>query len=105
MEEKYIDISSKSNAFRMESYRSSGTVSSSHSSQLRCYFVRKCDFVKSNPTPAEEGNIRLVGDKIFLEKATENTLDVYENIIRQVLVRFGPVIEIHAVPNSRERES
>jgi glutamate dehydrogenase len=103
IDERYLNISAKNCAYRVESYRSAGTVSSSHNSQLRCYFIRKCDFVKPDPTAEEETNIRLIGDKIFLEKATENTLDIYQDIIRQVLVRTGPVIEVFDLPNSREQ--
>ncbi|KAH9253422.1 hypothetical protein BASA81_008619 [Batrachochytrium salamandrivorans] len=90
-------------AYRLESFRSFGTVSSSLSSMLRCYFVRKCVFAKPEPTSAEENNIHLVGDKHFLEKATENTLEIYQNVMKQVLVRSGPVIEMFDVPNSREK--
>ncbi|KAJ3083608.1 NAD-dependent glutamate dehydrogenase [Quaeritorhiza haematococci] len=99
----YLDKSIKTNAFRLESYRSLGTVSSSHSTQLRCYFLRKCQFANPNPTPEEETNIRAISDKFFLEKATENTLEIYQNIIRHVLKRTGPVIEMYDIPNSREK--
>jgi glutamate dehydrogenase len=98
-----LDDSNKTQAFRLESYRSQGTVSSSLSTQLRCYFIQKCQFVKPDPTPEEETNIRLISDKNFLEKATENTLEIYLNVIKQVLVRTGPVIEMFDVPNSREK--
>ncbi|KAH6562916.1 hypothetical protein BASA62_008844, partial [Batrachochytrium salamandrivorans] len=101
--EKYLDVSTNKQAYRLESFRSFGTVSSSLSSMLRCYFVRKCVFAKPEPTSAEENNIHLVGDKHFLEKATENTLEIYQNVMKQVLVRSGPVIEMFDVPNSREK--
>ena len=71
------------------------------SSQLRCYFVRKCNFVKPDPTPEEFGNIRLVSDKTFLEKATENTLKTYQKVMNQVLIRTGPVIELCELPNGK----
>ncbi|KAJ3410477.1 NAD-dependent glutamate dehydrogenase [Chytridiales sp. JEL 0842] len=100
---KYLDDSYKAQAFRLESYRSQGTVSSQLSTQLRCYFVQKCQFEKPDPTPEESTNIRLISDKNFLEKATENTLEIYMSVIKQVLVRTGPVIELFDVPNSREK--
>ncbi|KAI8921769.1 Glutamate/Leucine/Phenylalanine/Valine dehydrogenase-domain-containing protein [Entophlyctis helioformis] len=103
IDEKYLDVSSKTAAYRLESFRSFGTVSSSLSTMLRCYFVRKCSFAKPHPTADEEKDIRLVGDKHFLEKATENTLEIYQNIMKQVLIRTGPVIEMFDVPNSREK--
>ncbi|KAJ3365780.1 NAD-dependent glutamate dehydrogenase [Allomyces javanicus] len=101
---KYLDAANASTgAFRLETYRSLGTVSSSMATQLRCYFVEKCNFVKPDPTPEEATDIRLVADKAFLEKATEHTLEVYENIMRQVLQRTGPVIELFEVEGSREK--
>ncbi|TPX63849.1 glutamate dehydrogenase [Spizellomyces sp. 'palustris'] len=100
---RYLDGSTKNLAYRMESYRSSGTVSSSLSTQLRCYFVRKCNFVKAEPTPAEEADIRLVSDSTFLEKATENTLEIYSKVMKHALVRTGPVIEVYDIPKSRQK--
>lgn len=103
IDEKYLDVSNSHAAYRLESFRSAGTVSSSLETTLRCYFIRKCDYVNPNPSKEEMGNIKLVGDKYFLGKATESTLSLYENIIKQVLVREGPVIEMYDVPNSREK--
>lgn len=51
IDEKYLDVSNKERAYRLETYRSQGTVSSKNQTQLRCYFVAKCDFVKPNPSP------------------------------------------------------
>lgn len=65
--------------------------------------MAKCDFVKPNPTPQEENDIRMVSDKTFLGKATENTLYLYGKVIRSVLSRTGPVIEMYEIPNSREK--
>ncbi|RGB24063.1 Glutamate/Leucine/Phenylalanine/Valine dehydrogenase-domain-containing protein [Rhizophagus diaphanus] len=100
---KYLDVSNTTNSYRLESYRSRGNVSPSVNAQIRCYFVAKCDFVKSNPSPDEETDIRLVGDRTFLEKATENTLEIYQNVMKAVLKRTGPVIEMFEVEGSRER--
>ncbi|CAB5139018.1 unnamed protein product [Rhizophagus irregularis] len=99
----YLDVSNTTNAYRLESYRSHGNVTPSVNTQIRCYFVAKCDFVKSNPSPDEETDIRLVGDRTFLEKATENTLEIYQNVMKAVLKRTGPVIEMFEVEGSRER--
>ncbi|TPX36919.1 glutamate dehydrogenase [Synchytrium microbalum] len=100
---KYLDVSNRTTAFRLESYRSLGTVSSALSSQLRCYFIRKCSFVKEKPTPEEEKDIRLISDKSFLEKASDGTLDAYEKLIRKVLGRTGPIVQLLEVPNSTEK--
>ncbi|KAJ3329151.1 NAD-dependent glutamate dehydrogenase [Blyttiomyces sp. JEL0837] len=103
---RYLDNSSKGSAcYRLESFRSQGTVSSALSTQLRCYFIRKCSFVKDDPAPgtAEETDMKLISDRDFLQKATENTVEIYGSVIKQVLVRTGPVIELFDVPNSREK--
>ncbi|KAF9288311.1 NAD-dependent glutamate dehydrogenase [Mortierella alpina] len=100
---KYLDVSSTERAYRLESYRSKGTVSSSSSTQLRTYFVRECSFVNPAPSKEQENDIRETADKSFLEKATENTLEIYSEIMRTALSRTGPVIEMFEVEGTRER--
>ena len=48
-------------------------------------------------------DIRTVSDPIFLEKASENTLDIYQHVMWSVQQRYGPVIEVFEVEGSRER--
>lgn len=103
IDQTYLDVSTKEKAFRLETYRSLGTVSSANQTQLRCYFVAKCEFVKEKPTEEEETDIRLVSDKTFLSKASEHTLQAYSNVIKKVLQRTGPVIEMYQVEGSREK--
>ena len=100
---KYLDVSTKKKAFRLETYRSLGTVSSANSTQLRCYFVAKCDFVKDDPTPQEQTDIHNISDKTFLSKASPHTLRLYESVIKKVLQRTGLVIELYEVEGSREK--
>jgi glutamate dehydrogenase len=104
IDEKYLNNSSvNGTCYRMETYRSRGTVSSSITTQLRCYFVSKCNFVTAHPTAEEETDIKLISDKHFLESATPNTLELYGRIIRTVVARTGPVIEMFEIPHSREK--
>ncbi|KAJ3048167.1 NAD-dependent glutamate dehydrogenase [Rhizophlyctis rosea] len=103
IDDRYLDRSTKDLAYRMESYRSSGTVSAALSTQLRCYFVRKCNFINPNSSLAEEADIRVVSDRTFLEKATENTLDIYSKLMKEALARTGPVIEMFELPGTREK--
>ena len=77
-------------------------MSASNETTLRCYFIRKCDFVNPKPTLEQLNDIKAVSDKYFLQKATSHTLNIYQSIIDQVLVRTGPVIEMYGVPDSRE---
>lgn len=101
----YIDKSSPAKAYRLETYRSTGAISSTISQQLRCYFVQRCVFPTEGPKKNEKGNtdIRSVSDASFLEKATENTLDIYQEVMDEVERREGPVIEMYEVEDSRER--
>ena len=105
MDLKYLDQSSveDGSCFRLESYRSAGTVSSTHDTTLRCYFLHKCDFLNPKPTEEQKFDIRAVSDKSFAEKANEHTLQVYEKIMRSALGRNGPVIEVFDVQGSREK--
>ncbi|KAJ3481702.1 hypothetical protein NLI96_g7482 [Meripilus lineatus] len=102
----YLDKSSPQDAYRLETYRSQGSISSTASQQLRCYFVTKCNFPENPPASTRtdgKTDIRTVSDPVFLEKASENTLDIYQNIMWNVETRYGPVIEVFEVEGSRER--
>jgi glutamate dehydrogenase len=101
----YLDKSTATNAYRLETFRSLGSISATASQQLRCYFVTKCDFSNPPKSTRTDGqtDIRSVSDKVFLEKATDNTLEIYQNIIWSVENRYGPVIEVFEVEGTRER--
>ncbi|PWN30761.1 putative glutamate dehydrogenase, NAD(+)-specific [Jaminaea rosea] len=104
IDEKYLDKSNTSDAWRLETYRSKGSVSSSSPQRLRCYFLSKCKFVQPVPkagTP-EFRDIRCVSDPDFLSKASSNTLEIYQEVIEEALDRTGPVIELFQVEGSRE---
>ena len=103
IDKRYLDVSTVQSAYRLETFRSGGTVSSSLVTTLRCYFVHQCDFVTPNPTQEQSLEIRLVSDKYFLEKATPLTLDKYEGVMRHVLSRTGPVIELYSTPDNKEK--
>jgi len=85
----------------VETFRSSSQLSNS-SQQLRCYFVYKCDFANPNPSP-DETDLSVISDKAFLEKVTENTKEIYQNIVNSVINRTGPVIEMFDVEGTREK--
>ncbi|KAF7299440.1 NAD-specific glutamate dehydrogenase [Mycena indigotica] len=87
--------------YRLETYRSLGSVSATASQQLRCYFVSKCNFP---PLPKEEtDDIRAYSDPIFLEKASENTLQIYQNAMKTVKARrYGPVLNHFQVEGTRQ---
>ena len=99
IDEKYLD--GPNGPYRLESFRSFGT--GAVASKLRCYFLTKCVFPNPKPSPEEALDISLVSDKNFWEKATDHTKEIYKNVMKQVLVRTGPVIEMFHVPNSREK--
>lgn len=101
IDQKYLDISNRERSFRLETYRSKGNVSTSFKTQLRCYFITKCRFVVPEPAPEELLDISKVSDETFLSKASANTLQLYQKILQAVLMRSGPVIEMHEVEDSR----
>ncbi|KAI8646021.1 Glutamate/Leucine/Phenylalanine/Valine dehydrogenase-domain-containing protein [Parasitella parasitica] len=104
IDEKYLDTSATTDAYRVESYRSNTTVPTGMaSSQLRCYFVAKCQFNSPNPTPEQETDLNEVADQTFLKKATEHTRSIYQEVMCNVLKRTGPVIEMYEVQGTRER--
>ncbi|KAE9386237.1 hypothetical protein BT96DRAFT_1006287 [Gymnopus androsaceus JB14] len=74
----FLDNSKPHNAYRLETFRSAGSISATASQQLRCYFVSKCVFPDAPAAKDAEGrtNINSVSDKGFLEKASENTLEI-----------------------------
>jgi glutamate dehydrogenase len=111
----FLDASTPDKAYRLETYRSESMTGASSSNSLRCYIVSKCVFPAlsttsdSTPRPREDSghvpkktDIRSVSDKVFLEKASENTLEVYQNIMWSVEDRFGPVIKFFEVEGTRE---
>jgi glutamate dehydrogenase len=89
----------------METYRSTGAISSTVSQQLRCYFVARCVFPPAGPVKNAEGltDIRSVSDAAFLDKASDHTIDIYQEVMNEVERRSGPVIEMFEVEESRER--
>ncbi|KAK7689852.1 hypothetical protein QCA50_006491 [Cerrena zonata] len=102
----YLDKSTPHNAYRLETFRSHGSVSSTASQQLRCYFVTKCNFPEVPPASTRtdgKTDIRTVSDPVFLEKATPNTIEIYQKVMWNVEKRHGPVIEVFEVEGSRER--
>ncbi|TFK23414.1 glutamate dehydrogenase [Coprinopsis marcescibilis] len=104
IDELFLDKSTPDNAYRLETFRSTGSISAASSQQLRCYFITKSRFA-SQPQAGqtEKTDIRAVSDVTFLERATKNTLEIYQNVIWNVESRHGPVIEVFEVEGTRER--
>lgn len=105
IDDLFLDPSTPEKAFRLETYRSAG-VTAANSQQLRCYFISRCVFPENLTQEARldrNVDIRAVSDKSFLDKASENTLDLYQHVMRNVLERHGPVMEVFEVEATRER--
>lgn len=102
IDHNYLNDSNPARSFRLETYRSAGSVSSTLAQQLRCYFIFKCDFVDPTPDP-NESDIRKVSDRNFLEKVSANTLSIYQEVMTNTLERSGPVVECFEVEGSREK--
>jgi glutamate dehydrogenase len=104
LESKYLDSSSTSRIFRVETFRSPGNLANTTPSKatMRCYFVYQCQFVDPNPSP-NETRLEVIGDRMFLAKATKNTLQIYQEIISLAVARTGPVIEVFDIEGSKEK--
>jgi hypothetical protein len=97
----YLDSSSPEKSYRIETYRSSGSISATNTQSVRCYFVTRSAlpaYTKSDQ-PAKIENI---SDPAFLEKASDNTKEIYQGIIGEVEKRSAPVIEVYEVEGTRE---
>lgn len=103
IDERYLNGSTPAQAYRLETFRSMGAINPASLKQIRCYFVTKCEFVNPNPSLDEMRDLRVCGDKSFLDKVTENTLEIYQGVVNAVLERSGPVIEMFELAGTRER--
>lgn len=102
IDEKYIDGSTSTNSYRVETFRSGSHLPGEEDQQLRCYFVYKCNFANPNPS-AEETSLEVIGEKRFLLKATQNTKAIYQEVMDHAIARTGPVIEMFEIEGSREK--
>ncbi|KAI0016948.1 NAD-specific glutamate dehydrogenase-like protein [Xylariomycetidae sp. FL0641] len=104
LEAKYLDLTDPDKRFRVETFRSSGVLTSESASKasLRCYFVYQCQFVDPQPGP-EETRLEIISDRMFLTKATKNTKQIYGDIIQLAVNRTGPVIEVFDIEGSQEK--
>ncbi|KAI9812051.1 MAG: NAD-dependent glutamate dehydrogenase [Pycnora praestabilis] len=102
IDEKYLNGSTSADSYRVETFRSAGILPGDKEQQLRCYFVYKCQFANPNPG-ADETRLDIIGDKRFLQKATNNTKEIYQEIIQTAVARTGPVIEMFEIEGRRDK--
>lgn len=104
LEAKYLDGSTTNKRFRVETFRSPSNLTGTSTSKatVRCYFVYQCQFVEPNPGP-QETRLQVISDKMFLAKATRNTMQIYQEIIELAVSRTGPVIHTFDVEDSLEK--
>ncbi|KAK1490663.1 NAD-specific glutamate dehydrogenase [Colletotrichum tamarilloi] len=105
LEAKYLDHVGKTK-FRVETFRSPGVLGASPTSKatLRCYFVYQCLFKQSpETTDPHETRLEVIADNGFLQKATNNTKQIYQEIIDLAVNRTGPVIEVFDIEGSPEK--
>jgi glutamate dehydrogenase len=104
IDDKYLNGSNKKAAYRVETFRSNSLLPGSEESMLRCYFVYQC-FFNQDPIETEktETSIEKIGDKRFLQKATTNTKEIYQQLLESAVGRTGPVIEYFDIAGSIEK--
>lgn len=103
LEGKYLD-GDLTDRFRVETFRSPGVLLEKAGSKvsLRCYFVYQCQFVEPKADP-NETRLEVISDRMFLAKATDNTKQMYREIIEVAVSRTGPVIEVFDHAGSQEK--
>lgn len=103
LESKYLD-GDLTDRFRVETFRSPGVLLEKAGSKvsLRCYFVYQCQFVEPKADP-NETRLEVISDRMFLAKATDNTKQMYREIIEVAVSRTGPVIEVFDHAGSQEK--
>jgi glutamate dehydrogenase len=69
---------------------------------LRCYFVYQC-FFDDQEADENETSIEKVGEKRFLQKATKNTKEIYQQLLESAVGRTGPVIEYFDIEGSDQK--
>ncbi|KAG5950530.1 glutamate dehydrogenase (NADP(+)) gdh1 [Claviceps sorghi] len=105
LESKYLDHQGTTK-YRVETFRSPAVMGASPSSKatLRCYFVYQCKFFQSpETTDPRETNLESISDVGFWQKATENTKQIYQEIIALAVNRTGPVLEVFDVEDVAEK--
>lgn len=105
LENKYLDHSDHSK-YRVETFRSPAVIGASPSSKatLRCYFVYQCQFKqKPEETEPNETRLEVIADHGFWQKATQNTKQIYQEIIELAVNRAGPVIEVFDIEGMAEK--
>jgi glutamate dehydrogenase len=104
LQAKYLDGAVDNKRFRVETFRSPGNLTGTPKSKatLQCYFVYQCDFAEPNPGP-QETKLELVSDRVFLAKATKNTLQIYQEVLELAVTRTGPIIEAFHTKNPRDK--
>jgi glutamate dehydrogenase len=104
IDDKYLNSSINNTSYRVESFRSNSLLpGNSQESMLRCYFVYQCHFDANGENLENETNIDKVGDKRFLQKATENTKQLYQQLLEAAVKRTGPVIEYFDIYGQEEK--
>lgn len=64
---------------------------------VRCYFVYKTQFPQSSDILPYESDLNKIGDSTFLKIASQNTKQIYSEIIKDVINNTGPVIKYYPV--------
>ncbi|EPY50639.1 NAD-dependent glutamate dehydrogenase Gdh2 [Schizosaccharomyces cryophilus OY26] len=86
-------------SFRLESFTSTANIdrASTENSNIHTFLVTKCNFIdpsNSISSSQEIPKIAWVSDQTFLEKASEQTIQMYQNVMDTVLTRFGPAVGV-----------
>ncbi|KAL6065909.1 NAD-specific glutamate dehydrogenase [Balamuthia mandrillaris] len=101
----YLATEGTYNNYRVQVYRSKGTISPDSTSQLRIYVVSRAKYAlpREEMEASIETDLNKVGDLSFLKLASQWTHDAYQSILDKAVQCSGPVIEFLEPVEVKER--
>nr|AOE43332.1 glutamate dehydrogenase 2 [Coremiostelium polycephalum] len=84
-------VSLPPHGYRLACYRTTGTVSNSSPVHLRLYYLTKPVFPVESVS-ADETDLAKIGDVQFFERSSDSTKQIYQEVMKEVVGKLGPVI-------------
>jgi len=97
LREGYIPPKTKlgeNSAFRVQVYRTSGTISENSTVKLRMFFVQKSEFQKENVSPDDPINLENIADRNFYATVTDHSKDALTEVLKAAQQQLGPVFRV-----------
>lgn len=86
--------------YRVQVYRTSGTISSTSQTKLRMFFVEKSVFNEENVPLGDPIDLKRIADKHFFATASDHSKNVISEVLVECQKQLGPVIRVVEVENA-----